>query len=191
MRVKGGARFSLPGRHPENGGLEREEKTMATLPAFLRKAGNTEANRLEQPARGPAPVPAVRDLCRLRELPHEDVYFYCKKIDNSRLVREADPQARGACWSTIAVAFAIFALLTGVLAPSAANTLAGYKLEELRVEERRLVDERRSLELQEAQLLSPERLERYAKERDLAAPAPNQMVRLDGASDGAVAMVKK
>jgi cell division protein FtsL len=160
---------------------------MATLPAFFKKAGFLEASQQEQPAR----APAERDLCQLRALPHEDVYFYCKRIDNSRLVREADPQARGACWSTIGAAVAILALLTGVLAPSAANTLAGYRLEELRAEERRLVNERRSLELQEAELLSPARLERYAKERDLTAPSPNQVVRLDGKGEGAVAMVKK
>ena len=164
---------------------------MATLPTFFRKAGNTEAGGGEPPARGPVPVPAERDLCRLRDLPHEDVYFYCKKVDNSRLVREPDPKARGACWSTRAVAFGMLALATGVLAPSAANTLAKSKLEELRVEERHLVDQRRKLELREAELLSPENLERYAKEGDLAAPAPNQMVRLDGKSEGAVAMVKK
>jgi cell division protein FtsL len=160
---------------------------MATMPAFFRKAGFFEASEQQQPARGPA----ERDLCQLRALPHEDVYFYCKWIDNSRLVREADPRARGACWSTIGAALAILVLLTGVLAPSAANTLAGRRLQELRGEERRLLDERRSLELQEAELLSPERLERYAKERDLNAPSPNQVVRLDGKGEGAVAMVKK
>ena len=164
---------------------------MATLPAFFRKAGSPEAGRPEQAARGPAPVLAERDPFQLRALPHEDVYFYCKRIDNSRLVREADPQARGACWSTIGVAFAILALLTGVLAPSVANTVAGYRLEDLRAEERRLVDERRGLELQEAELLSPASLDRYAKERDLTAPSPNQVVRLDGKGEGAVAMVKK
>jgi ABC-type proline/glycine betaine transport system permease subunit len=157
---------------------------MATLPAFLRKAGGPEA-------RGPVPVRAERDPFQLRALPHEDVYFYCKKIDNTRLVREADPQARGACWSTIGVAFAILALLTGALVPSVANTVAGYRLEDLRAEERRLVDERRGLELQEAELLSPASLDRYAKERDLTAPSPDQLVRLDGKGEGAVAMVKK
>jgi hypothetical protein len=157
---------------------------MATLPEFLRKAGNPAA-------RGPALVRAERDPFQLRALPHEDVYFYCKKIDNTRLVREADPQARGACWSTIAVAFAVLALLTGVLAPSVANTVAGYRLEDLRAEERRLVDERRGLELQEAELLSAANLDRYAKERDLTAPSPGQTVRLDGKGEGAVAMVKK
>jgi hypothetical protein len=160
---------------------------MATLPAFFRKAGYLEDSQPEQPAGGPA----ERDLCQLRALPHEDVYFYCKRIDNSRLVREADPRARRACWSTIGAAFAALALLTGALAPSAANTLANYRLGELRNEERILMDERRGLELRAAELLSPERLERYAKERDLTAPSPNQMVRLDGRSEGAVAMVKK
>ena len=33
-----------------------------------------------------------RDPFQLRALPQEDVFFYCKKIDNSRLVREPDPQ---------------------------------------------------------------------------------------------------
>ncbi|MGA3095134.1 MAG: hypothetical protein ABSF25_01665 [Bryobacteraceae bacterium] len=160
---------------------------MATLPEFFKKLGFIEASQQERPARGPV----ESDLCQLRALPHEDVYFYCKRIDNSRLVREADPQARGACWSTIGAALALLILLSGVLAPSAANTLAGYRLEELRAEERHLVDERRTLELQEAELLSPERLERYAKERDLAAPSPDQVVRLDGKGEGAVAMAQK
>jgi cell division protein FtsL len=164
---------------------------MATQPTFYSITGSSGQGRRERPSGGLAAVRAERDLCRLRAIPFEDVYFYCKKIDNSRLVREADPRARGACWSTIAVAFAALALLTGVLAPSAANTLAQSKLEGLRTEERRLVDERRSLQVQEAELTSPARLERYAVERDLAPAAPNQMVRLNGKSDRAVAMVKK
>ena len=35
---------------------------------------------------------AVRDPFQLRALPHEDVFLYSKQIDNSRLVREADPK---------------------------------------------------------------------------------------------------
>jgi cell division protein FtsL len=164
---------------------------MATMPTFSRRAGSLDPRRQDPPARGPAAVRAERDPFQLRALPHEDVYFYCKKIDNSRLVRESDPQTRGACWSAIGAAFAVLLLLTGVLAPTAANTVAGSRLEDLRAEERRLKEERRGLELQEAALLSPERLEQYAKERDLSPPSPNQVVRLDGKGDGAVAMVKK
>ena len=36
-----------------------------------------------------------RNPFELRSLPQEDVCFFCKKIDNSRLVREPDPKARG------------------------------------------------------------------------------------------------
>ena len=72
---------------------------------------------------------AERDPFQLRALPHEDVYFYCKKIDNSRLVREADPRTRGACWSTIGLAVVILALLTGVLVPSAVNMVERYAKE--------------------------------------------------------------
>jgi cell division protein FtsL len=123
-------------------------------------------------------------------LPQADVFFYSKKINNSRLVREPDPQARGACWSAIGIACVVLAALSGVLAPTVANTLAGYKLEALRAEQRKLLDERRVLELQEAELLSPDRLERLAKGQNLVTPSSGQVVHLDGREDGAVAMVK-
>jgi len=163
---------------------------MATLPAFLRKAD-------DQAAPVPAPEPVTRtvrprvprDPYRLRALPHDDVFFYCKRIDNSRLVREADPQSRGACWSAIGAACVLLALLTSAFAPTAMTTLAGYKLEALHGEERRLLEERRNLDLQEAELLSPARLDQLARQNNLVTPSSNQVVHLDK-PDGAVAMVK-
>lgn len=120
-----------------------------------------------------------RNPYQLRSLPHDDVFFYCKKVDNTRLVREADPQARGACWSAIGAAGVILALLTAVAAPSVTNTLAGYKLESLRNEQQRLYDERRTLQLEEAELLSPERLEELAKKQNLVTPQSGQVVHLE------------
>src|ERR1035437_2725697 len=146
---------------------------MATLPAFFRRTNETGFPAL-------SPIRPERDPFQLRALPQEDVLFYCKKIDNSRLVREPDPRARGACWSAIGVACVLLALLTGVLAPSVAGTLAGYKLEALRAEERQLLDEKRTLELREAELQSPERLEKLALGQNLVAPSSGQVVRLNG-----------
>jgi hypothetical protein len=160
---------------------------MATLPAFLRK---TEDSTAALPGRRPAPVRAERDPYQLRALPHEDVFFYSKKIDNSRLVREADPRSRSACWSAIAGAGLVLVLLTGVLAPSVANTLEGYKLESLRAEQRRLLNERQVLQLEEAEMLRPDRLEKLARRQDLVTPTTEQVVHLDGKGDGTVAMVK-
>ena len=115
----------------------------------------------------------------MRALPFEDVYFRPKKMDNSKLVREADPRAGSACWTVIGVACLMLAFLGGVLAPSVANTVAGYKLESLRVEAQKLADERRTLELQEAQLLSP-----GAAGPAGAGTAPRHSVRQPGSAPG-------
>ena len=156
---------------------------MATLPTFFRM--NHEAGLAALSA-----TTAERDPFRLRALPQEDVFFHCKKIDNSRLVRQPDPQARGACWSAIGAACVLLAVLTSVLIPNVANTLAGYRLQALRVEERQLLDEKRTLEVKEAELLSPQRLENLAQGQNLVAPVPGQVVRLNAKGDSAVAMVK-
>jgi len=163
---------------------------MATMPAFLRKHDTPEVfpRTPEPPARAPR-TRTERDRFRLRALPHDDVYFYSKRIDNSRLVREENPQARGACWSAIGAACVMLALLTTAFAPTAMTTLAGYKLEALHAEERRLMEERRNLDLQEAELLSPARLDQLARQNNLVTPSSNQLVHLDK-PEGAVAMVK-
>jgi hypothetical protein len=164
---------------------------MATLPAFFRKN--------EAPAGAPQGAEAVtrgnrlraeRDPYRLRALPHESVFFYCKRIDNSRLVRESDPKSRGACWNAIGAACVLGVLLTSSFAPSVATTIAGYKLEALRLEERRLREESRILDLQEAELLSPARLDQLARQNNLVAPSSGQVFHLEGKPEGAVAMVK-
>ncbi len=137
-----------------------------------------------------APARVERDPFRLRALPQEDVFFYCKRIDNTRLVREHDAKAHGACWSAIGSAAVVVALLAGMLAPSLAGTLAGYKLEALRAEERRLMDEARVLDLREAEALRPDRLEQLALKQNLVTPSNGQVFHLETRPDGTVAMVK-
>ena|SRR5438876_231006 len=158
---------------------------MATLPAFLKRI-DVPAKRVETRVARPR---AERDPYALRSLPHEDILLFCKKIDNSRLVREADPKAKGACWSAIGAACVLLMVLTSAFAPTVAATLAGYHLEALRGEERRLIDERRTLDLQEAELLSPARLDKLARQNNLVTPGTGQVIHLDG-KDGAVALVK-
>ena len=159
---------------------------MATLPAFLRR---TDARALEEAARK-APGRTGRDPFQLRAFPHEDVFFYCKKIDNTRLVREHDDRAHGACWSAIASAAIVLVLLTGISYFSVANTVAGYKLEALRAEERKLVDESRALDLQVAELTRPDRLVQLAQKRNLVKPSSAQVYHLDESDGGTVALVK-
>jgi hypothetical protein len=159
---------------------------MATMPALLRRTGA----RTKTGAEISIDSVRIRNPYQLRALPQEDVFFFCKKIDNSRLVREADPKAPTACWSAIGVAALAVAMLVGVLAPNLMSTLAGYQLEKLKAEERSLIDERHNLEWKEAELLNVNRLERLAKDRNLTAPEPGQLVHLNG-KDSSVAMMQR
>jgi len=161
---------------------------MATLPTFFRKTDGGPAG----PRIPAAPKPEiVRDLFQLRALPFEDVFFQSKAIDNARLVREADPRTAGRCRSAIGAACLTLALCGAGMAPRMANRIAGYKLEELRAAERQLVDQSRALQLREAELLGPGKLEQLARERNLALPSPGQVVNLEPKSEGAMAMAKQ
>ena len=66
-----------------------------------------------------------------------------------------------------------------MLLPSAYGLLAGYQIQSLRQESQRLAAEQASLELQEAQLLSPARMEELAREQQFIDPPAQKVVYLD------------
>jgi cell division protein FtsL len=61
-------------------------------------------------------------------------------------------------------------------------------LQALKQEHQRLIDERSTLEVQEAALTSPWRLEKLAREQKLLEPRPGQVIHLDPHADGSMAM---
>jgi hypothetical protein len=154
---------------------------MATAATKLR---NFDGETVEPPRAGMArQTPYL-----LRALPNEDIYFYAKRIDNSRLVREADPKSKLECWSTIGAVCAVAAVLITSLVPSVAGITAGYQIQALKQERQRLLDERRGLEVQEASLRGRQRLERLAKDQNMVNPKPEQIVHLNpNSSEGTVA----
>jgi hypothetical protein len=161
---------------------------MATLATYFRKDETVIYSEETSQVAAARPVARPADPYRLRALPNEDVYFFSKSIDNSRLSKQKDPRATKECWSTIG-AFAVLAvLLAGALAPSVGGTFAGYQLQALKQERQRLMDERSTLEVDEATLLSPERLEKLARAQRLLEPAPGQVVHLDPHADGSLAL---
>ncbi len=127
----------------------------------------------------------------LRSFANDDIYFYVKRIDNTRVVREADPEARGTCWKLIGSVVAAVVLLISVLLPSAYGLLAGYQIQTLRQEGAKLAAERASLELEEAQLLSPARMEELARMQQFIDPPAQKVVYLETSQSGTVAMNKK
>jgi hypothetical protein len=127
----------------------------------------------------------------LRAFANEDIYFFVKRIDNTKVVREADPQARGTCWKLIGSVVSAVVLLIFVLLPSAYGLLAGYQIQTLRQDSERLATEQASLELSEAKLLSPARMEELARLQQFIDPPAQKVVYLENAQAGTVAMNKK
>ena len=152
---------------------------MATLATFFRETSSrptaTESLRAQARAQAGSQV----DPFRLRALPNDGIYFYSKKIDNQRLVRQADPEARGECWSAVGAAGVLLMLGASIIAPHVGSILAGYKLESLKQERQTLVDQKRDLEVKEAGLVSPGRLNGLARARSLTSPASDQVIHLD------------
>lgn len=147
---------------------------MATLTNML---GWIMGSRVREDALALATREAA-ESCELRTLAFEDVYWYVKRIDNARVVREANPREAGACWRMIASAGFAVLLLLGVLLPSAYSYLSGYQIQALKAEQQKLITERSALELSEAKLLSPERLATLAHDQQFVDPAPESVVYL-------------
>ena len=62
---------------------ERERNIMATMPAFFRRIEAAGYPQRAETMRTAVSVRAERDSVELRPFPMEDVFFYCKRIDNS------------------------------------------------------------------------------------------------------------
>jgi hypothetical protein len=120
------------------------------------------------------------ESCRLRPLANEDVYLFVKRIDNSAVVRAADPAARRTSIGAVATGIAMAAFVIAGLFPAAYNTMEGYHIQQLRQEQQRLKQERASFDVQQAKLLSPENLDRLAARLKMTDPAPQQVQFLEG-----------
>jgi hypothetical protein len=153
---------------------------MATLANILDRFAAPKS--LEQPAPRARILEEV-DPFEVPPFPNEDVYFYVKRIDNARVLRESDPAARKVCWRLIGTSFAVAVVVIGLLLPTLYGLIAGYRMEALRQERQRLDLDRASLELAEAKLLSPARLEELARIQQFIDPAPQKVVYLDNKSE--------
>ena len=148
---------------------------MATLATFVdRWTGVRDL------AGAPPAVWTRTDSTRLRPLANEDVYLFVKRIDNSAVVRAADPEARRTRSRTVATGFIAAMLVIAGLVPAAYNTMAGFTLQNLRQEQNCLKQQEAQMDLAEAKLLNYDRLEKLAKSLKMVQPNPTQVQILEG-----------
>lgn len=115
-----------------------------------------------------------------------EIYFH-KLIDNSRLVRTADP-VRKREMQVFAVALAgFFFMVLLYLGQHCSSIEYGYRIEDLRAKREALAEVNRTLQLEKATLRDPKRIHDLAIEQGLSLPTVGQVQRLDPATPAAEA----
>jgi cell division protein FtsL len=126
---------------------------------------------------------------RARRGPTPEVFF-AKHIDNSRIVKEDDPERRKEMRS-FTIAMTLFFLLTMVYVWQHFSAIeVGYRVEAQKTQVEQLQEKNRQLELTEAQLSDPGRIDKISKQLGLAAPLPGQVVRPDGMGNTTAVMAQ-
>ncbi len=107
-------------------------------------------------------------------------FYFQKSIDNSRLVKVADPRRRREIRMFSSVVAVFFMLVMFYAWQHFRSIEYGYRIEAQRVERDRLVELNRTLRLEEAALRDPGRIDVLARRIGLESPRPGQVVSLDG-----------
>jgi hypothetical protein len=150
---------------------------MATLATFVNRFVG-----VRDLADAPPAIWTRTDSPRLRPIANEDVYLFVKRIDNSSVIRAADPVARRVRSRTVATGFLAAMLVIAGLVPAAYNTMAGFTLQSLQEEKVRLQQQKTQLQFAEAKLVNYERLEHLSKSLQMVDPDPQQVQFLEGKS---------
>ncbi|MGB9104391.1 MAG: cell division protein FtsL [Terriglobales bacterium] len=107
-----------------------------------------------------------------------EVYF-TKAIDNSRLVRVADPK-RSREMTQFACALALLFLLVMIYAWQHFSAIEyGYRIEAMKSQRDTMVETNRALRLEEASLRDPQRIDMLAREMGLQTPKAGQVVLIE------------
>ena len=119
-----------------------------------------------------------------------EIYFN-KAIDNSRLVKIADPK-RAKEMKMFSISLAVVFLFTMIYALQHLSSIEyGYKIEVQKMQRDALLEENRALRLEEASLRDPERIEQFAARLGLIAPQAGQVMHLEATPEPATPVMAR
>ena len=120
--------------------------------------------------------------------------YYIKQIDNSRVVRVADPREKREFLLWLLFGTMLFAAGLTYTLEQFAMIRCGYAIADLKGRRDDLMEANRKLRLEEASLRSPERIDSIAREKlGLQPPQEGQVVRMEEpvpAADGTVVVAR-
>src|SRR5690348_2143508 len=115
-------------------------------------------------------------------------FYFQKTIDNSRVVKVADPARRREIRIFSASVAALFLLVLFYAWQHFSAVQYGYKIEAQKSQRDQLVEQNRNLKLEEAGLRDPGRIDTLARKMGLESPEPGQVVQLESRDPGAPVM---
>lgn len=110
-----------------------------------------------------------------------EIYF-AKNIDNSRLVKMEDPRRNGEMKHFCAALCLLFVLVFGYTWQHFRAIEYGYQIESAKRDLSSLTEMNHALQLEEASLRDPERIDLLARRAGLVPPQPGQVMRMDATS---------
>ena len=113
-----------------------------------------------------------------------EIYF-SKAIDNSRLVKTEDPRRRRERRQFCAALVFLFLLVFGYAWQHFRAIEYGYQIEAAKREVSALTEMNHALQLEEASLRDPERIDLLARGIGLVPPEPGQVIRMNAATEDA------
>ena len=127
----------------------------------------------------PASIPAAAQTRRRSFWMGTPEVYFCKAIDNSRLVKVEDPRRTREMRQFGVALGCLFVLVMAYAFQHFKAIEYGYKIEALKSQRDGLVEMNRALSLEEASLRNPERIDRMARELGLQSPQAGQVIRMD------------
>ena len=107
-----------------------------------------------------------------------EIYFD-KNIDNSRLVKVADPRRSREMMMFVGALCLLFALVMVYAWQHFSAIEYGYRIEAMKSQRDTLVETNRALRLEEASLRDPERIDALARRMGMQSPVPGQVQRIE------------
>jgi cell division protein FtsL len=123
---------------------------------------------------------AYAGVCRRAMGATPEIYF-AKQIDNSRLVKVADPARSREMRMFVASLVMLFAMVMVYAWQHYSAIEYGYANEDMRIQRDALLETNRQLNLEEASLQQPERIDELARRMGLQTPTAGQVVRMEPA----------
>lgn len=106
------------------------------------------------------------------------VFYTVKRIDNSRLRREVNPEQRRECFALLGLGVLIFAFVFLFAWQHFQCVRFGYQIEQLKSQRAALEEWNHQLRIEQASLADPQRIDTLARHSGLASPSPQQVIRV-------------